>query len=317
MTLTERAAATCPLPIDLVRLGNVSLFMPTDDNLYNLMVPENCKHFTAEQHEAAVPVPVSNAVTDLMFIYADMLYDQGIGIHHLDLGAWVGDNAIRFAKHAQQRGAAFLADCFDPSHAGMLIPFNAELNGVADRVRHWPVAISPGGGQQIFAQAKGHSDSGRLLLADRYVYVGANSENSIVQSVRLGYVMPIPMPGSHLLVTIDLEGIDAEVVRQNTPELVDATLVVEFTPGQAQYSGNPAAFIAALQISHTLFDIYYLPRPIMCMPVGNPKAFVTVIHGRPWGYTDVLAVPRSLPGHDAAGARLTALVAIGAEHRMA
>jgi len=71
-----------------------------------------------------------------------------------------------------------------------------------------------------------------------------------------------------------------------------------------------------LQQTHTLFDIYYLPRPTMASHVGQAAAFAAEISRRPYGYTDVLCVPRSLAAHDELVGWLSGLVPVPPAYRM-
>jgi FkbM family methyltransferase len=305
-------------PIDLVRLDDISLFMPTRDNLYRLVIPESCKKFPLYEHHrlAAIPaIPTEFDVTRLMLMYLDILFAEGIAAHFLDVGAWVGDVAIRLGRFARDRGGQFHAECFDPSYAGEFIPFNIELNGVSELVDFHPIGISLAGGPQVFSQFRGHSDSSRLQsIGDD----GRIADYFVVRTRTLRECLPDLRTGTHLIVKIDVEGIDAQLVRQNRDALTNATLAVEFAPSQEQYRDlGPADFIRSLQTTHTLFDIFYLPRPTMARCVNDADEFVREISARRYGYTDVLAVPLSLVAHDKLITRLSDLAAIAPEYRMA
>ncbi|MDA8231093.1 MAG: FkbM family methyltransferase [Magnetospirillum sp.] len=288
---------------DLVRFDTVSLFVPMHDNLYNSFLPAECKGFTIEQHYELMRTETPFAddalrsdVTKLLYLYMDILFGAGIGVHLLDIGAWIGDVAIRLAKYAKLRGAKFHAECFDPSFAGTLIPFNIELNDVRDRVTFKPIGVSDCGGPQIFNQVFGNSDGSQLLSGDGD---GRISETYLVRTVTLADCLPEHAPDTHVMVKIDVEGIDAKLVAQARGQLADATLIIEFAPAQEQYRKIAAdQFLSDLQTSHTLFDIYYCPRPTRAAIVRDPQEFIEDVRHRPFGYTDVLAVPKSLGAHD-------------------
>lgn len=313
------------LSVDLVRVGLVSLFMPINDNLYNSFVSPECKGLTIDKHRelsaAQRPPSLQNMRTDvtkLMLLYTDTLYRAGLGVHVVDVGAWVGDNAVQLARFAKLIGGPFRAECYDPSFAGALIPLNIELNGVADMVGYHPLGISLTGGMQHFRQIAGHTDSARLGSIGRYEGIGSGEDNYIIRTVTLGECLSPPHHFGHLIVLIDLDGIDADVVRQNRAALADATIVVEFAPDQKQHTENGAGeFIRMLQETHTLFDVYYLPRPTRGEIVGDPSNFAEVVRFRPWGYTDVLAVPHSLRVHDELKSTLSALAPIEPAYRIA
>ena len=291
---------------DLVRLDNVSLFVPTRDNLYEGFIPHACKGFSLEQHYAlakteAAPAPsdLETDVTKVMLAYIDVLFHGGHQVHLLDLGAWVGDFALRLGKFAQQRGAPLSADCYDPSLAGSLIPFNIELNDLGTYVLYKPIGLSVCGGPQIFFQLRGHSDASRLssTKADLPWLTG---DSYPIRTITLAEALPTST--SHLMVKLDVEGLDAQIILQNAICLTNATLIFEFSPGQSQYAEiEPAEFLGGLLHTHSLFDLYYLPRPTRSAPIDaeTMAAFIEQVRHRPYGYTDILAVPRTLSEHDA------------------
>lgn len=279
---------------DLVRLDNVSLFMPTNDNLYNVVVPQASKRFDVKRHQemGSVVLDVANSdVRHVMLKYLAIFGRRGVPVHMLDIGAWVGDVAIRWAKLAKQNGYVFSAECYDPSFAGKFIPFNTVLNDVDDCVKLRPLGLSVEGGALLFSQIEGHSDSSRIGNA---VQPHHQTQQYFVQTVTLAECLASLPLDRHAIVKIDVEGIDAELVMPNLERLKDFTLIVEFAPHQAQYKNiGASAFLKTLQQSHSLFDLYYLPSPTRSTQVLDADQFTAEITRRPYGYTDVLAVPHS------------------------
>lgn len=311
---------------DLVRLDNVSLFVPSNDNLFDKFIPASCKGMTIERHReleecqtAPTRAKLEMDVTRLMLLYLDVLFAAGRTVHLLDLGAWVGDFALRLGRFAQLRGEGFFSECYDPSNAGALIPFNAELNRLESCVVHRALGLSLSGGPQIFRQLWGNSDASRLesttgdvptLLGDSY----------LVRTVPLQACLPILTPTGHLIVKFDVEGIDAALVLQNLKGLFEASIIIEFAPSQRQYLEIDAIeFLRTLMRTHTIFDLYYLPRPTRATPVGENSLqdFVEDVRHRPYGYTDLLAVPKSDRSHDELVSKLGALCPIDASYTMA
>lgn len=285
--------------VDLVRMGSILLFVPTEDNLYDRFVPDAAKHYSLEKMvrdlSAEPPTDPTGDVTKVMEQYLALLFARGQKVHVLDIGAWVGDVAVRWAKFAADRRAPFTAACYDPSLAGRLIPFNATLNGVGDRVSFHPVAVSNVAGVQLFLQRKGNSDSSALVDGPQ-----ATSEDTYpVRTVMLADLID-GAACDHLIAKIDVEGLEAKLVLPNLGRLANVTMILEFAPRQPQYADiGPVNYLRVLQATHTLVDLFYLPRPTRADIISDPERFfVEVMTTRPYGYTDVLAVPKSLPVHD-------------------
>lgn len=324
--LMERIEAAGPRPTgiayDLVRLGIASFFVPSQDNLYNIAISDSCKHFTIARHieasmseNAQAHGGVFRDVTQYLFAYLDVLFKQKLAVEFYDIGAWVGDIAIRMACFAKLQGGCFHADCFDPSLAGTLIPFNIELNDVADCVCYRPIGVSVTGGPAIFTQLPGHSDAARL---DGIGTWNMPADSYLIRTVTLGDCLREPRAGSHQFVKIDVEGIDGIIVRQHRRRLDHATLAIEFAPDQKQYIDIGAIeFIGDLLETHSLLDLFYLPRPTMAERVTDPSAFVKAIRQRRYGYTDILAIPRSLDCHDELLAMTQNFRPIGQEYLLA
>ena len=238
-----------------------------------------------------------------MLTYLDVLANHGITAHVLDVGSWVGDIAVRWAKHAALKGYPISADCYDPSLAGTLIQANSVLNGVSDCVSYKPFGISVSGGNHVFSQFKGHSDSSRLADIGQVDFV---TDNYVIETLTLKSCILLCPPNKHLIIKIDVEGIDGKIVFPNMEILRDSTLIIEFAPHQAQYKDISASgLIKKIQQSHDIYDLYYLPRPTRATLVGDADEFTAKITQRPYGYTDILAIPNTLP----AKADLTAMIA--------
>jgi FkbM family methyltransferase len=306
---------------DLVNLHEIFLFVPVNDNLYDKFIPHHCKGFSLEQCRAiagrtsALSVEsVSRDVGAAMLLYLELLFQRGLSVHMIDIGAWVGDIAIRYAKFAQARGASFFADCYDPSDAGALIPRNIALNGLRDFVAYRPFGVSLKGGPLVFDQLQGNSDSSRLAATDNS---SLPASSYLVDTVTLAECLAGVAPHRHVMVKIDVEGIDALLVLQNLKALRYATLIVEFSPQQEQYAGRPDAFIKQLIATHSLFDLYYLPNPGHVVAVEDVMSFVKNVSRRSYGYTDILAVPHALPIHDDIARRLACLVPAEPNYQMA
>jgi FkbM family methyltransferase len=218
-------------------------------------------------------------------------------VYFIDIGAWIGDMAIEYAVFAKQRGASFKADCYDPSRSGQLIPYNIAINKLDSSVRFFPVAAGLNDGYNIFNERWGHSDSSHLgFIKDDQMSVTSH----IVETKTLSQMLPTLDPKTHIIVKIDVEGIDAAIVMQTLDKLRDVSLIVEFAPWQQQYDdfGGAAYFIEMLRRTHTVFDVHPVTRPVLVRKVQDSFIFEQDVRNRDYGYTDILAIPHRFTGHD-------------------
>jgi hypothetical protein len=58
--------------------------------------------------------------------------------------------------------------------------------------------------------------------------------------------------------------------------------------------------------THVLYDIGYVPTPFCCKPIESARMgdFYAEVSRRPFGYTDVMAISRNMPGLDGLKDRL-------------
>ncbi|MGF1475789.1 MAG: hypothetical protein ACFB6S_09520 [Geminicoccaceae bacterium] len=217
--------------------------------------------------------------------------------------------AIRLARFAALRQYRFDAVCYDPSFAGCLIPFNAALNDVSDRVTYQSVGLSRHGGPHLFHQIRGNSDASRLDLTITDLPEMEFESYPIWTVTGAACFAEVP-EGAHLMAKFDVEGVDAEIIMDNLDELNDATLMIELAVGQGQYKTiDTAAYLRTLDKTHSLFDLVYLQQPTSAALIDKDhiEDFIADIPKRAYGFTDILAVPRSLPAHDDLATALTNL----------
>jgi FkbM family methyltransferase len=213
------------------------------------------------------------------------------------IGAWIGDVAIGYGVFAKQRGGDFQADCYDPSRAGQLIPYNITLNKLDGMIRFLPVAADITDGINIFSERWGHSDSSRLAFIDVDSQILTTSH--VVETRTLAQMLPASLTGRHVIVKIDIEGLDAAIVMQTLDKLYDVSLIIEFTPRQPQYDdiGGAEYFIETLQRTHVLFDVYPVTQPSWIKKLQDPFEFTLNVRNRDYGYADIRRVALAIAEH--------------------
>lgn len=284
--------------VDLVILDSIVAYVPTEDNLYSKFIPDINKKYdvVASGLPEVVLGNPSNTPAKVFQDYIEIVASDCSAINLYDIGAWAGDIAIRLARYAKASKIDFRAQCYDPSTAGSLIPFNARLNNVADLVDFVPAGISLDGGPLLFNQVRGHSDSSGLSMVDSF---GRDVDSYIINTYTLVEILERNKRSSHQIIKIDVEGIDALIVANNLAILQESTLVIEFNPRQEQYKIiDPRNFLALMNRTHTIYDLFYAPNPTMVDKIDDIDQFMVDILQRKWGYTDLLMVPRVCKFHD-------------------
>lgn len=275
--------------VDLVHLHGMPFLMPTNDNLYDRFVPKQWKSrsFAPPQQLLPIAPPV-----DVFGALISTLADMGeLEFTVYDFGSWVGDFGIWLAKLAQMHGLKPLVTCVDPSDPALLTMANAHLNGLGDSVRWIDRALAQTEGPVEFATVQGHTDSARVANQ------GSSLRGVMLEqhdSVSIEEVFDGRHLGRNSLVKFDIEGMDALFFAEHE-RYQDASVVVEFVPTDAPWKRFlDLQGFQAWNETHLLFDICYAPNPTRLVRIdGDYEIFASHVAGRPFGYTDVLALPRS------------------------
>jgi FkbM family methyltransferase len=301
--------------IDLVNLGDIRAFMLVNDNLYNICVHPGARQYPLAKHYADVghagyqPSPAVGGVLDraddpkfgIYLILAHFIRHH-IDFAFIDIGSFVGDVGLRYANFFRTLGVNRHVHCFDPTLAGQLIPYNIAINGLGQYVTHHPRAASAINGYVTFLEQKGHSDSSAAVDSPGVV------ANSIVPSIRLSdFVRQHNIRNA--FIKLDTENQEPAILADLGSFLDESVNAVAFECN----SGQDDIFrtMASLSRTHYLFDVGYVPKPFLFQLIGEEAGsledFRAKVAGRPYGYTDVLALSRTTPGVAALVRRLGAL----------
>ena len=273
-----------------------------------------------------------------LFIYLHHLWRENIEFTVLDIGSHVGDFSIRAASLARTFQKKLKVISFDPTPAGALVEYNVQINGLQDYVRHEDLAVSDVNGFLKFQAAKGHSDSasafstsgneglGRRLMKFVRSRHKANYFQGLVSRIRgaeeayefiarsvtiSDYLEANKIEG-HLFVKIDVEGLDDCVISSLLPRAQRSlvSVVTEFTPGGFPSLAAAARMLEELSMSFVLCDIFYSPNPTRFDRLDSRSLLDFARHvqeHRRYGYTDILLIPKALPGLERVLKRLEAL----------
>jgi FkbM family methyltransferase len=339
--------------IDLVDFGDVKCFMFRGDNLYRLAVANDKKNKSLAEHNIEVrqrgyrPAPVTPENIDtidrcrycLHIVVGNLLRSLG-EITVLDIGAFVGDFAIRMGNLIRTFGRQDRVYAFDPTDAGALIPYNMRINGLEGIVIHEELAIDCHAQYSLFTVSPGDYDSTTAAKSQAPRFnLWAQFQFLLKTNHKFAYIEKLirhfrPKPHYNIIVEattisdfaariglntpifakIDVEGLDSDVVRDlrslSKARGVPVTIVFEFKPRSYGTLEEAAAFLTDLTDEYYVFDVWYCPNPCLCNEVtreGVHNFVNTVQNQRIMAYTDVLLLPKSLPGSAQLAQRLSKL----------
>jgi len=277
------------------------------DNLYERSVPPDRKGREIRSVQArnarsgfrAAPVDRESVRTtkdprDVFCIVAEVVARTDGSVTVLDVGAHVGAFGLKLANFLRTAGIPGRVVCFEPGTAGELLPHNVVLNGLADWVQVELFAVSDVTGLDVLHITPGSTD-GDSLTGD-----GKRSYDRIVNTVRVDEYVTAHVPSGGLIVKLDTEGLEPRLIASMTNLRATRTVVTvfEFMPWRYADGRYGLDLLGSLDGECLLFDLYYAPRVsrVELIEQADFAAFISRVRERPYGYTDVLAIPRRLPG---------------------
>lgn len=304
--------------LDLVDFGEVQLFMFQRDNLYEGFVPPERKggsvRAVVERFATSgyPPAPIDSRsvrTTDdpryIFCILADHVARTDGTVTILDVGAHVGAFGLKLASFLRTAGLPGRVICFEPGTAGELLPHNITLNGLADYARNEPIAVSDLTGLDVLRVAPGNSDSDSLVGDNQRGY------DRIVATTRVDDYVNEHVPSGGLIVKLDTEGLEPQLIASMAALRARRTVVTifEFMPWRYADERFGLDLLESISGECVLFDLYYAPH-VTRVDLISPTEFapfISQVRQRPYGYTDVLAIPHQLLAAHELGQRLARL----------
>jgi FkbM family methyltransferase len=312
--------------IDVVRDGDVTLFIYPDDLMYTL-TPVAGRRYALSRADydraaaAAHAAPAAPTDPDLLYsreasggtltsLLLAHYWRHGLDATVIDIGASFGLESIAAAQFIRSQGRPGTVVAFEPGVAGDLLPHNVALNAVADRVTVERSAVGPMTGPVVVYCEAGHSENNRIVNRRP----DCEDRSYVVPSVALDEYVARAGIETELLVKIDTQGGEPGVL-DGMPKCLArraTCLVIEFAPECLRPTGtDPAAFLARLAAHGTVLDLDQ-KGPLAPVADGFPivsddehPGFVIRADAKPWGWCDLLVVPHTLPGRDELLATLT------------
>lgn len=324
--------------IDLVDFDGLKLFMFKNDNLYDKFVSPGRKNQSLDSYYKYInekhryPTPTINYLNcedgddprNGLFIYFKHLLDLNIDFTVFDIGSHIGDFAIKYGHFFRNADKLVRVISVDPSPAGMLVPFNIDINGLAEYNKHEKLAITEYDGYYIFNFKEGNSDSARLSFSKKMAFVekikfywGSTFKFKLTTGLRLfTSLFKARKPSFDLIVEginienylnkhsithnlffkIDVEGYDETLIRSIIPLM--KTRFISFIT-ELHVDGNSLQFLEELSEHFYIFDLFYCPNPTRFKLIQKDyfAKFIKVdLKNRKYGYTDLFLLDKNTPG---------------------
>jgi FkbM family methyltransferase len=299
--------------VDLVELGDLRLFMYKGDFGHN-QVPES--------QRGRVPSPpvrdLFSPPLDIQTCYDDpatpipLLLMAHYWLHDLDfvffdVGCHYGEFAMTAMRQIRASGRRNRLIAFDPGIAGNLVPFNLQLNGMQDMITYERAAVSQATYPAIIYTETDIGANNRFVNRP-----GADEGASYVcPSVSIDDYVRAHGVTQHLIAKIDTQGAEVEVMRgmAGTMAARHVCCIMEFTPGALISRVDPPGWLLGFADRYLLFDLDQMEPPTkrQVAPIDpvNLRPFLDAVSKRPYQWSDVLLLPKSLPGAGALVKRLS------------
>jgi FkbM family methyltransferase len=271
----------------LVRIGGIPLWILRSD--YQLPI--------FERGAGAIP---TMSPLDAVF---DHHWESGLEFTFVDIGAKYGLSTIVAANHIDGRGHNSPIVAFEPGAAADLIGRNLAVNHLADRVLLELVAVSDRSGEAVLYGEPDHPEDNHLIRRN----VDRPFVTKVVPTISLdGYAegRGIEPP---LVVKVDTQGAEWEVWAgmRRLIERGPVTVMTEFTPWTFEGRALPAQFLRSLMDRYAVINMH--PKnmagsfrdglaDVHLVQADSADAFTETVAASRCGWTDLLCIPRQLPG---------------------
>lgn len=232
---------------------------------------------------------------DLVFLH---YWVHDLNFAYFDVGANIGLTTIQAARVIKRFGRKNRVVCFEPGPTADLLPWNLEVNGVDDLATFEHQAVCDFSLSEIFAGELNHSEHYRCVNRNP----ATEGSSHLVRTTTIDDYVERREIAGHLIVKIDTEGGEYRVW-QGMPDVLSrryTTIKLEFTPSLLSSSVDPQVFLRQMMATHYLLDIPdgETGGRFRRLREHEAAAFAAEIARRPPCWTDLLAIPKNLPGID-------------------
>jgi|WetSurMetagenome_2_1015567.scaffolds.fasta_scaffold08807_3 FkbM family methyltransferase len=290
--------------VDLVNFGDLKFFVYIDDMMYSF-IPDEMKNYQfskkdAEAIEAGnfelLPEECKN---NLYYILFSHYWKENLEFTLIDIGCPYGITAIINSHLIRRSHHHNRVIMFEPGLTSDLVPHNVRINNVQDTVTFENMAVSDHNFPVIMWTTSSHTEGNRIVNRDPQI----EDSSFVVNSTTLDDYIYNHKIETNFIVKIDTEGAENEVYSGfiNTLKNRYSICIWEFSPQFLSTRINPLDFLKKISTECSVFDLgqdHFNSVVITPVPVSEFKKFVAETLERPQPWTDILVVPRNIPGFD-------------------
>lgn len=296
--------------IDLVNCGSFAVFMFMDDWAYN-QLPEESKGYSiaahaqrvmsgggvnGSSHEFSIEKINKN---NIKFLLLKHYWSHNLPFVFLYVGCNYGVSALELAAFIKYHGHTNKLVCFDPGLAGLLVPHNISINALDDIVTFEPLAVSDHSLPCIIFSEIGHSENNRIINPD--IRAGTEAGSWVARSISVDQYVVQNDISENLILIIDTQGGDYEVVQgmKSVNQSRYVSFMIEFFPLGLEPRVAPIDFLNMIGMDAYLFDLPEKDKAIREIKASEYSDFIDEVDSYEGKWTDILVIPKKLPGSDA------------------
>jgi len=290
--------------VDLVNFGDLKFFVYVDDMMYSC-IPDEMKNYQFSKKDAIAiktrdhEILPEECKTNLYYILFNHYWRENLDFTLIDIGCPYGITAIinscliRRSKHNNR------VIFFEPGLTADLIPHNIRINNVQNAVTFENIAVSDHNFPVIMWTTSSHTEGNRIVnrnpqMEDRSFVVNSTTLDDYVHDHNLT---------TSFIVKIDTEGAEHEVYSGFIETLHEhyCTCIWEFSPQFLSTRIDSLDFLKKISRNCSVFDLgqdHFNNVTVTPVPESGFKKFIAETLKRPQPWTDILVVPRNIPGFD-------------------
>lgn len=234
------------------------------------------------------------------------LWLNDIDFVFIDIGANYGNTAIPAAKFFKKYGQKNPIISFEPGFVYELFQHNTKINQVSDIIQPEKIAISDKNYPLVIKSMSEHSECNSVQDLRQFYPDLQLASCQVVESARLEDYIKQHQITSPLLVKIDAEGSDFQVLEGMKSLLNNGVvmLILEYDPKYLNRFISSETILKDLSQDYLLFNMRTLDQNTQWQfskiedSINSLKIFSQAVLDSPAGWTDVLAVSKSLPNLD-------------------